>query len=136
MRIFSKKNGYLSGYTLVILAIILLFLGSMFILSADVSTSNRYAIFEAQAVQAADSGLDICLLQASATSLSSFSMIFPGGVVGSITISYALDSSGLASSTAYLYDRNNRLMARRTVNNHVDFSGHFFKSHYMVIPIQ
>lgn len=126
----ESRRGSMTVYALVLVMLIGLFIARFSVSSIDHAIGSRLMIFDQQARQGAEAGLEIALRFATSTFTidpASFNVTLPYPEVGSMTVYYEITSVGVgplfASSTAFVYDRAGREVARRTVWNTIDGNG-------------
>ena len=128
--LISSRNGMLSFYALILMVILGFLLSGLQTAAVDHNLNCRLALFESQARQGADSGLNICLRVATAShSVDGMisSITFQTGAVASMTIWFhtdqAVGSFSQASSTAMVFERGpggqEREVARKSVRNKI-----------------
>ncbi len=126
------RRGSIFIYALILITILGAYIASQKILTLDHMISHTMTLFEAQARQGAQSGLNACLrLGAQVTPPRMFSMFFPNGQVASMAVWYQLTdapmpTNSLASVTAMVYDRNGTLQAVRRAQQNVNRNSHTF----------
>lgn len=126
------RRGSIFIYALILITILGVYVSSQKILTLDHIISHTMTLFEAQARQGAQSGLNVCLrLGAAVTPPQMFSMFFPNGQVASMAVWYELtgpSNNSLASVTAMVYDRNGTLRAVRRAQQSVNRDNFTFLS--------
>jgi len=134
--LISSRNGMLSFYALILMVILGFLLSGLQTAAVDHNLNCRLALFESQARQGADSGLNICLRVANddhpVDGIIS-SITFQTGAVASMTIWFhtdpALAGISQASSTAMVFERGpggqEREVARKSVRNTIKVPGTF-----------
>ncbi|MBP7634555.1 hypothetical protein KBA41_10300 [Candidatus Ozemobacteraceae bacterium] len=126
----QPQRGSVLVYALILVTILGAYVSSQKILTLDHNISHTMALFEAQARQGAQSGLNVCLrLGIAVTPPASFSMFFPIGQVASMGVWYELSgppNDSLASVTAMVYDRNGELRSVRRAEQRVNRNTHTF----------
>jgi len=134
--LISSRNGMLSFYALILMVILGFLLSGLQTAAVDHNLNCRLALFESQARQGADSGLNICLRVAtdshSVEGMIS-SITFQTGAVASMTIWFHTDKAlagiSRASSTAMVFERGpggqEREVARKSVRNTIKLPGTF-----------
>ena len=139
--LISSRNGMLSFYALILMVILGFLLSGLQTAAVDHNLNCRLALFEAQARQGADSGLNICLRVANTLCRVDgmiSSITFQTGAVASMTIWFHTDKAGLdnqgvlvsqANSTAMVFERGpggqEREVARKSVRNTIKLPGTF-----------
>ena len=128
--LISSRNGMLSFYALILMVILGFLLSGLQTAAVDHNLNCRLALFEAQARQGADSGLNICLRVAGDHPVDGIisSITFQTGAVASMTIWFHTDqasgSFSQASSTAMVFERGpggqEREVARKSVRNTIN----------------
>jgi len=134
--LISSRNGMLSFYALILMVILGFLLSGLQTAAVDHNLNCRLALFEAQARQGADSGLNICLRVAGDHPVDGIisSITFQTGAVASMTIWFhtgqaVLDPTTMelisqASSTAMVFERGpggqEREVARKSVRNTIN----------------
>lgn len=130
--LLHPRRGSIFIYALILITILGAYVSSQKILTLDHIISHSMTLFEAQARQGAQSGLNVCLrLGVAVTPPASFSMYFPNGQVASMAVWYELSgppNNSLASVTAMVYDRNGTLQAVRRVQQSVNRNDFTFLS--------
>jgi len=125
-----SRRGSIFIYALILITILGVYVSSQKILTLDHIISHTMTLFEAQARQGAQSGLNVCLrLGVQVTPPQMFSMFFPTGQVASMAVWYELSgpsNDSLASVTAMVYDRNGELRSVRRAEQHVNRDTHTF----------
>ena len=129
--LISSRNGMLSFYALILMVILGFLLSGLQTAAVDHNLNCRLALFEAQARQGADSGLNICLRVARddhrVDGIIS-SITFQTGAVASMTIWFRTVPAGggfsQANSTAMVFERGpggqEREVARKSVRNTIN----------------
>jgi len=125
--LISSRNGMLSFYALILMVILGFLLSGLQTAAVDHNLNCRLALFEAQARQGADSGLNICLRVAGDHPVDGIisSITFQTGAVASMTIWFRTVPAGggfsQANSTAMVFERGpggqEREVARKSVRN-------------------
>jgi len=125
--LISSRNGMLSFYALILMVILGFLLSGLQTAAVDHNLNCRLALFEAQARQGADSGLNICLRVAGDHPVDGIisSITFQTGAVASMTIWFRTDPAvggiSSASSIAMVFERGpggqEREVARKSVRN-------------------
>ena len=133
--LISSRNGMLSFYALILMVILGFLLSGLQTAAVDHNLNCRLALFEAQARQGADSGLNICLRVAGDHPVDGIisSITFQTGAVASMTIWFHTDKAlagiSQASSTAMVFERGpggqEREVARKSVRNTIKLPGTF-----------
>ncbi|NCB39845.1 MAG: hypothetical protein EOM80_13860 [Erysipelotrichia bacterium] len=131
-----SRNGSALIYALILVVILAMIVSGQRIVTMDQSIAHGMTVFEAQARQGADSGLELCLRLNSAVptpQLVNFTYpidpLYPNNLVASMSIYYQLTgvaTDSLASITAMVYDRNNTLRAIRRVERGVNRTARTF----------
>ncbi|HOT29819.1 MAG TPA: hypothetical protein PLU72_16700 [Candidatus Ozemobacteraceae bacterium] len=118
------RRGSFFVYALILITILGLYVSSQKILTLDHTISHAMTVFEAQARQGAQSGLNVCLrLGVAVTPPQMVSMFFPTGQVASMAVWYELSGppgNSQASVTALVFDRNGTLRAMRRAEQRVN----------------
>jgi len=134
--LISSRNGMLSFYALILMVILGFLLSGLQTAAVDHNLNCRLALFEAQARQGADSGLNICLRVANTLCRVDgmiSSITFQTGAVASMTIWFRTDPAvggiSSASSIAMVFERGpggqEREVARKSVRNTIKLPGTF-----------
>ena len=133
--LISSRNGMLSFYALILMVILGFLLSGLQTAAVDHNLNCRLALFESQARQGADSGLNICLRVAGDHPVDGIisSITFQTGAVASMTIWFHTDKAlagiSRASSTAMVFERGpggqEREVARKSVRNTIKLPGTF-----------
>jgi len=128
--LISSRNGMLSFYALILMVILGFLLSGLQTAAVDHNLNCRLALFEAQARQGADSGLNICLRVAGDHPVDGIisSITFQTGAVASMTIWFRTDPAvggiSSASSIAMVFERGpggqEREVARKSVRNTIN----------------
>lgn len=120
----NPRRGSFFVYGLIIITILGVYISSQKILTLDHTIAHSMVLFEAQARQGAQSGLNICLRRGVVVNPPEMvAMSFPGGQIASMAVWYQLTgaaANSLASVTAMVYDRNNTLRAVRRAEQRVN----------------
>ncbi len=135
------NSGFVAFYGLVLLIILGIYLSGVQFLALDQSLHHRLAVYEAQARQAADAGMEVCLWIASTSSAIGpveYLLLFPAGGPASSALVVLRTSRGApptfvsqAQVTASVFDRNatstaSPWVSRRTLTNSIDVNARRF----------
>ncbi|MBF0410097.1 MAG: hypothetical protein HQM10_22325 [Candidatus Riflebacteria bacterium] len=121
MNIFSKR-GFLSYYALILVVVIGIFIAGTKTTTLLSSYNYRFSLYESQAAQGADAGLNLCLRLAPSVS-GNFDVTLNSGPVGVMRVFYQngpnISGQIAASSTAIILDQNGAAIAKKHAANQI-----------------